>query len=271
MEQQFKEKNWANGNEKQQKLENLELIDALTKQNLALPVFNQPQNIWWITYSPASSHGVAIEIIEDEIKQRWLNKPKGLLQILWKQGWIDPSENLNNYLQNFVRWHGKVIPEFQNDEKILSACPDFKYKKLSMQKLSEDLSQHHHDFELLIMPKYHCKLAREGIKYVWCLFKKYFCCTPHAEKRCKPHLKFCVGSSLTKVSVDHIQRFSSCACCYMLRYTLLNSLESLESHSVSYGKIKSCQEENKGALEYSQPRKFLYCKSMEGNKEVVRN
>ena len=32
----------------------------------------------------ASNHGVAIEIEEDEIIQGWMNKPKGLLQILWE-------------------------------------------------------------------------------------------------------------------------------------------------------------------------------------------
>jgi len=140
---------------------------------------------------------------------------------------------------------GKVLPEFENDAKkfvltnLLSKCLDFKFEKSAMQKLAEDLSQHHQQkIELLIMPKYHCELAGEGIEYVWGLSKKYFRRTPHQEKKGKDCFKSCVKCSLKKVSVDHIQKFSTHACHYMLTYWLLHSPESLDSHGLSYPEIE---------------------------------
>jgi len=53
-----------------------------------------------------------------------------------------------------------------------------------MQKLVEDLSSLHDcKIELLITPKYHCKLAGEGIKYGWGLLKKYYHWSPHGKKK----------------------------------------------------------------------------------------
>jgi len=113
----------------------------------------------------ASNHRVAINIEEDEIIQGWMNKPKGLLQILWEQGWILPSENLNKYVnKNWLDAHGKVLPEFENDANkfiltnLLSSCSNFKDKKSAIQKIAEDLYQHHQcDIELL---------AGEGLRLV---------------------------------------------------------------------------------------------------------
>jgi len=108
-----------------------------------------------------------------------------------------------------------------------------------MLKLADDLSQcHQRKIELLVTPKYHCELAGEGIEYAWGLFKKYFCQTPHAEKRGKARFRSCVESSLKRVSVDHIQKFSTHARHYMLTYALLDSPESLEGHGLSYHEIE---------------------------------
>jgi len=71
----------------------------------------------------ASNHGVAIETEEDEIIQGWMNKPKGLLQILWEQGWINPNENINDYVKDkrksWLDLRGKVLEQFENDAKKL--------------------------------------------------------------------------------------------------------------------------------------------------------
>ncbi len=108
-----------------------------------------------------------------------------------------------------------------------------------MQKLVEDLSSlHNRQIELLITPKYHCELAGEGIEYAWGLFKKYFRQTAHAGKKGKAQFTSCVETSLKKVSVDHIRRFSARARRYMLTYSLLDSPESLQGHGLSYREIE---------------------------------
>jgi len=49
---------------------------------------------------------------------------------------------------------------------------------------------------------------------------------------------------LEKVTVVHIQHFSSCACCYMLTYSLLDSLESLVGHGSSHHEIEQYVDKN---------------------------
>jgi len=82
--------------------------------------------------------------------------------------------------QHWLDVCGNVLPECKNDAKflltnLLSECPSFKYERSAMQKLADDMSTlHGRQIKLLISPKYHCKLAGEGIEYAWGLFKKYY-------------------------------------------------------------------------------------------------
>jgi len=192
---------------------------------------------------------ISYEVDEDEILEGWIGKPKGLLQVLWERGWIDPSEKMQNYVvdkkQKWLDPAGNILPEFESDAKkfvltdLLSNCPDFKYEKSAMQKLAEDLSSlHDRKIDLLITPKYHCKLAGEGIEYGWGLFKKYYRRSPHGEKKGKDRFKDCVKKCLRKVIINHIRRFSARARRYMLTYSLLDSSESLEGHGLSYREIE---------------------------------
>ena len=200
-------------------------------------------------YLLAGNHGIATTIEEDEVIPGWLGKSKGLLQILWERGWIDPSENINNYVKykrkHWLDQNGNILPQFKSDAKkflltnLLSECLDFKYKKSAMQKLAEELSKRHQrKIELLISPKYHCELAGEGIEYGWGLFKKYYRRTEHVDKKGRQKFTSCVKKCLEKVTVEHIRRFSSRARRYMLTYSLLDSPESLEGHGLSYREIE---------------------------------
>jgi len=246
--QQEQKHDQSTGKTKTCKLKKSGLINALEGK---LGITFLSTNYWTINALNvlASNHGVAIDIEEDEIIQGWMNKPKGLLQILWEQGWINPNENMNNYViekgQIWLDLHGKVLPESENDAKksvltnLLSKCPDFKFEKSAMQKLAGDLSLcHQRKIELLVMPKYHCELAGEGIEYAWGLFKKYFRWAPHLEKKGKTLFTSCVETSLKKVTVFHVRRFSARARRYMLTYSFLDSPESLEGHGLSYREIE---------------------------------
>jgi len=182
----------------------------------------------------ANNNNIAVEVEEDEVDLGWMHKSKGLLQVLWERGWIDPNESINNYVkdkkQKWLDPNGNVLPEFTAEAKkfvltnLLAECPDFKYEKSAMQKLAEDLSRRHQrKIDLLITPKYHCELAGEGIEYGWGFFKKDYHRTPHVEKKGRDLFRSCVKKSLKKVTVEHIRRFSARACCYMLTYILLDS------------------------------------------------
>jgi hypothetical protein len=50
---------------------------------------------------------------------------------------------------------------------LLKQCTDFKEEKSDLEHLATELSGHDTTISILFMPKYHCKLAGEGIEYCW--------------------------------------------------------------------------------------------------------
>jgi len=48
----------------------------------------------------ANNNNIAVKVKEDKVNLGWLHKSKGLLQVLWEHGWINPSENINNYVKD---------------------------------------------------------------------------------------------------------------------------------------------------------------------------
>jgi hypothetical protein len=66
----------------------------------------------------ASDHNVPIEVVKQKIEPGWVDKPKGLLQVLWERGWIDES-NLSKYSKEgkaawFDQKTKEVKPEFES-------------------------------------------------------------------------------------------------------------------------------------------------------------
>jgi len=126
---------------------------------------------------------IKIEQVIEEVQLGWVNKPKGLLQILWECGWIYPQEPLSRYTKDkcdmWLDENGELLPEFVSDFKkysltyILSECPDFKYEKSGLEQLAVNLlAISGCRIQILFSPKYHCELAGKGIKYAWGLAKK---------------------------------------------------------------------------------------------------
>jgi hypothetical protein len=52
----------------------------------------------------------------DEIKEGWYGKPKGLFQVLWERGWIDPTKRYSDYsLDGKVHWkdeRGEIMDQY---------------------------------------------------------------------------------------------------------------------------------------------------------------
>jgi len=71
----------------------------------------------------AQENAIEIEHEIEEVHLGWVNKPKGLLQILWDHGWIDPQEPLSQYTKDkhdmWLKWGitSRICIRFQ---KILS-------------------------------------------------------------------------------------------------------------------------------------------------------
>jgi hypothetical protein len=70
-----------------------ELIKMLQQKGIANSKGNKQQ----IKDMLAQRAGIPLLYEQQEIIQGWEGKPKGMEQILWEQGWIDPSQNCKVY------------------------------------------------------------------------------------------------------------------------------------------------------------------------------
>jgi len=110
------------GIKKKRDLKKSELINLL--QAKIGPSFS-PQTYQSLKDLPilARNHKILVVVEEDEVVEGWLHKSKGQFQVLWECGWIDPTENILNYVKDkkchWLDTNGKVLPEHELDAKSL--------------------------------------------------------------------------------------------------------------------------------------------------------
>ena len=101
------------------------------------------------------------------VKEGWINKPKGAIQVLFERGWIDPST-----ISLYTADGNKNYQIAKND---VTEC---KYSVNALMKLQADfvneitlLQSHIEKLGSSVdrSPKCHPELAGEGIEYVWAL------------------------------------------------------------------------------------------------------
>ena len=160
---------------------------------------------------------IATVIEDDVIEEGWMNAAKGLFQVLWERGWIDPN-NMIKYVKTtrdaWLEADKKTVKEaYQADYKkysmvhLMSECSDFKNEKSAMEKLAEDLSERHRcRIEILVSTKYHCEMAGEGIEYGWGYSKKVFRAFSLNEKKDKAAFLRCLTASLKKTTPEIMRK-----------------------------------------------------------------
>jgi len=168
-EQQAQKNAYMTGRKVQRKRRKAELIQMLNEKKIStLGTYKSAQEIQRL----AIENGIELEEEIDETTQGWLNQPKGLLQVLWERGWINPDVPLSDYVkdkrESWLDDKGQLLPAFKDDFQnfslmyLLSECPDFKHEKLALEQLATDLSSLGElRIEILLSPKYHCELAGE--------------------------------------------------------------------------------------------------------------
>ncbi len=124
-------------------------------------------------------------------KEGWMGKPKGLLQILWEQGFIDKN-SLSSYSykgrKSQMDEDGKLKEDFTKYylPTLMKRCSNFANDKSAMEHLFLQLSlKAEQTISMLTSPKYHCKVAGEGVEFVWMMMKRCFRSIPYKEKDTK--------------------------------------------------------------------------------------
>ena len=123
----------------------------------------------------AKDHEIELTCWIEVIEEGWVGRPRGLLQVLWERGWINQKRISEYTLKGRAHQmddNGKVLPEHQHFilHTLMSKCANFKEEKSAMEVLLEDLTTkllNNQKVELLVSPKYHCKLAGKGVEYAY--------------------------------------------------------------------------------------------------------
>ena len=102
---------------------------------------------------------------------------------------------------------------------LLSQCSDFVDEITDLEHLCEDISTLHGINSLILFtPKFHCKLAGEGIEYSWGALKKIYRRIPLKQKRSASNFDACVRNCISRVTPLMANRFSAKVCSYMMGY-----------------------------------------------------
>lgn len=94
---------------------------------------------------------IPVEVLTRNVTQGWEGKPKGLRQVCWERGLLDPT----------IRYTRTMLVE------LLEQCVDFENAESNLQMIARELG-----VVAERTPKFHCELAGEGIEYDWALMKK---------------------------------------------------------------------------------------------------
>ena len=176
-------------------------------------------------------HGVDLQYRKTQITEGWYMKPKGLLQIQWERGWIDPRECLT-FKQDktsgkiintsFYTINGRKDPqtgqslESSSLQALMAQCTDFKEEDTALQFLGKQLG-----LRVLSTPKFHCEFAGEGIEYNWAHAKAKMRVTPLREKKGRQNfidlVKKCICPE-TVLTKERIRKFSARARAYICTY-----------------------------------------------------
>ncbi len=179
----------------------------------------------------ASRHGVDLQYRKIHVTEGWLGKPKGLLQILWERGWIDPCKCASSKqdkiagtiaITSFYTVNGRKDPqtgqllESSSLRALMDQCSDFRDKETALHFLGKQLG-----LRVLFTPKFHCEFAGEGIEYNWAHAKAKMRTTPIREKKGRANFIalvmkcICPATVLTK---ERIRKFSARARAYICTY-----------------------------------------------------
>ena len=129
---------------------------------------------------------------EPKLQQGWEGKAKGMLQILWEQGFID-IDNLKMYtIDGKKDAYGVSQPEMSL-EYLLGNCKDFEEEESLLQVMGRKMG-----VAIDRMPKCHCELAGEGIEYSWGWAKNLYHQKPLSEKKRKEKFRDTVRQCLSR-------------------------------------------------------------------------
>jgi hypothetical protein len=124
--------------------------------------------------------GLPLTYEKREVIQGWEGKPKGMEQILWERGWIDPSLPRKVYTVYGTRDSMGNVRKDTSLQFLMSNLKDFETQETMLCLKAQEMG-------VMIdrTPKCHCELTGEGIEYAWGFAKNHYCRQPLKHKKGK--------------------------------------------------------------------------------------
>ncbi len=164
----------------------------------------------------AEARGISPVGEYEEIKEGWVGKPKGLLQVCWERGLLNPTVPNIDKAYTINGWKNCLGIQ-DNDyslKHLLGECLDFEEEEAMLQAMGCSLG-------VLVdrTPKCHPELAGEGIEYSWGCAKNYYRRLPLEEKRKKKFMGSVRKSLAMEVlNQECVIKFSKQAREYIMSY-----------------------------------------------------
>ena len=204
----------------------------------------------------AQSRNIPIVMEEDEITEGWVGKPKGMRQVLWERGLLDPNITYVAKLKkDDPNLDGKV--EYGS---ILADCADFLSEKTCLMHLGEHLG-----VEVDRSTKSHPELAGEGIEYSWGRAKSVYRRAKIAQKRGKENFRALVADCLSTkdeqgkgaLTPEMVRKFSRRARTYILAYFYIeheqeNNISEEGLHEINIEHIKREFKTHRSAIDFDE-------------------
>jgi hypothetical protein len=179
----------------------------------------------------ADQHGLATTYAKQKVKEGWVGKPKGMLQVLWERGFI-PTADYKKYSKD-----GPKLPNGKRDKKfslfhLMSTCADFENELTALQHLGKKLGT-----EVICTPKYHAEMAGEGVEYCWALAKNWYKRLPIADRKTREQFQAKVKEafSVDVLSKEKVRGAARRQRSYVLAYAHLHRGEDETVASGSEG------------------------------------
>jgi len=179
-----------------------------------------------------ASHDIPLFEMRQKIKTKgWLHQPKGMLQIVWERGFIDPSLITFNLWRKYPEGgkkdnFGQTI-EGTPLKDMMASLPDFVHEKKLLQLHAEDRSTTDCQIIMIRSPKCHPEIAGEGIEYDWAGAISSYRRSKLSVKKGAANFRNSVRQSLESVKFKQRISFSGLAREYMLAYDVLALWEGL--------------------------------------------
>ena len=163
---------------------------------------------------------IPLKYSHPKVIKGWMNKSKGMMQILYERGFINPNWSVKDCTQKGLKFPNGGYDTKLKYRKMVEDLPDFKGEQTRLEYFAEKLGVH-----IGYSPKYHPEIAGEGIEFCWALSKSWYRKQPLREKRKKNKFENLVQQSMdtkTVLDKDHVRSCARRARCYILAYFCVN-------------------------------------------------